>query len=340
MVKSSLDSIRKNKMSFEQLNEVLLLMNQNRVGEAFFQYFFKNNSSITLKELEEGIIHFRGYVMLRFGNFRFGFKELLSKNLLEIDETLMPFCEVSDELETRFKQRPAKILDINGIDRELISFVGELSGRILRKEEEFWIKEVLKAKRNKDKKKFQELLEIKAQLKDRKDAIKIVEEQALENANVYLTWDCMDVYIATSMRNKWEYQETYDFIRTIFNDSYLQQLNLRYFDPTQSKCNNAREKGLMEGLMLKRCLCAIYMAQEGDTIGKDSELAATLSQSKPVIAYVPQHDVSQYATKITNYPLDFFKTRLQILNAEGALNDSDCEAQLKKIDGKFQESDR
>lgn len=333
MVKSSLDSIRKNKMSFEQLNEVLLLMNQNRIGLDFFTYFFKNDC-ITLQELKEGIVQFRGCAMLRFGNFRFGFKELLSKNEVEIDEILEPFSRKPDDIEPFFTQRPAKILDINSIDRELISYVGELSGRILGKEEDFWIKDAIKAKRKKDAKRFQELLSIKRQLNERKDAIAVVEKQALANSDVFLTWDCMDVYIATSMRNKWEYEETYDFIRAVFSDTKLQSLNLRYFDPTQSKCGNARDKGLIEGLMLKRSLCAIYMAQEGDTMGKDSELAATLSQSKPVIAYVPEYDQTEFARRIANFPLDYFRTRLKILDIEGAL--TECEEELSKVDKKYQ----
>jgi hypothetical protein len=39
--------------------------------------------------------------------------------------------------------------------------------------------------------------------------------------------------------------------------------------------------------MLKRAKCTLYLAQESDTLGKDSELASTLAQGKPVIAYVP-----------------------------------------------------
>jgi hypothetical protein len=39
--------------------------------------------------------------------------------------------------------------------------------------------------------------------------------------------------------------------------------------------------------MLKRATCTLYLAQESDTLGKDSELASTLAQGKPVIAYVP-----------------------------------------------------
>jgi hypothetical protein len=333
MVKAALDNIRKNKMSFEQLNEVLLLMNQSRIGLDFFIYFSKNDC-VTLQELKECVVQFRGYAMLRFGNFRFAFKELLSKDEIEIGEILEPFSENSDDAEPFFTQRPAKILDISSIERDLISYIGELSGRILGKEEEFWIKEAEKAKQNNDKKKFRELLSIKRQLNTRKNAIAKVEKQAIANSDVYLTWDCMDVYIATSMRNKWEYEETYDFIRSVFSDAKLQSLKLRYFDPTQSKCGNARDKGLIEGLMLKRSLCAIYMAQEGDTMGKDSELAATLSQSKPVIAYVPEYDRKEFASKIANYQLDYFRTRLKILDVEGTLNE--CEEELSKVDKKYQ----
>lgn len=40
--------------------------------------------------------------------------------------------------------------------------------------------------------------------------------------------------------------------------------------------------------MIKRSRCTIYHIQESDTFGKDSELAATLAQGKPVIAYIPK----------------------------------------------------
>ena len=40
--------------------------------------------------------------------------------------------------------------------------------------------------------------------------------------------------------------------------------------------------------MVKRAKCTIYLVQENDTLGKDSELAATLAQGKSVIAFVPQ----------------------------------------------------
>ncbi len=43
--------------------------------------------------------------------------------------------------------------------------------------------------------------------------------------------------------------------------------------------------------MLKRARCTVYSVQDTDTLGKDSELASTLAQGKPVIAYVPNLDV-------------------------------------------------
>ena len=67
----------------------------------------------------------------------------------------------------------------------------------------------------------------------------------------------------------------------------VDNLKLRYFDPTQSHLDFRIDKGLIEGLMLKRAACTVYMVQETDTFGKDSELASTLAQGKPVIAFIP-----------------------------------------------------
>ncbi|HET9963504.1 MAG TPA: hypothetical protein VFQ34_14275, partial [Nitrospiraceae bacterium] len=68
----------------------------------------------------------------------------------------------------------------------------------------------------------------------------------------------------------------------------LADLKLRYFDPTQSYCEDRIEKGLVESLMLRRARCTVYCAQTTETLGKDSELAVTLAQGKPVVVYVPQ----------------------------------------------------
>lgn len=98
----------------------------------------------------------------------------------------------------------------------------------------------------------------------------------------------MDVYVATSMRDKSDFWNVSRFVNEVFGKPEIVELKLRYFDPTQAYCRHRIDKGLSEALMLKRARCAIYMAGESDTLGKDSELAATLAQGKPVIAYVPQ----------------------------------------------------
>jgi len=44
--------------------------------------------------------------------------------------------------------------------------------------------------------------------------------------------------------------------------------------------------------MLKRARCTVYSVQDTDTLGKDSELASTLAQGKPVIAFIPELDLA------------------------------------------------
>lgn len=125
--------------------------------------------------------------------------------------------------------------------------------------------------------------------------VKETRRQASQNQETYLTWDHMDVYFATSMRKAWEYEDLYDFVNELLSHETLLDLKpkFRFFDPTQSFTDNRVNKGLVEALMLKRARCTVYSVQDTDTLGKDSELAATLAQGKPVIAYVPEIDVEK-----------------------------------------------
>lgn len=82
--------------------------------------------------------------------------------------------------------------------------------------------------------------------------------------------------------------------------------------------------------MLKRAACTLYLAQETDTLGKDSELASTLAQGKPVIAYVPKVvSVEAHARKIANEPLGFLWKRSLLLEAEEIFVDSACAQELE-----------
>ena len=80
----------------------------------------------------------------------------------------------------------------------------------------------------------------------------------------------MDVYFATSMRKRWEYEDLFDFVAKLMSRPELLELNIRFFDPTQSFDKNRINKGLVEALMLKRAACTVYSVQDTDTLGKDS----------------------------------------------------------------------
>jgi hypothetical protein len=109
-----------------------------------------------------------------------------------------------------------------------------------------------------------------------------------KNQIAYLASDHMDVYVATSMRKSHEFLSISNVVNEIFESKEITDIKLRWFDPTQAFCKDRIDKGLSEALMLKRAVCTLYLAQESDTLGKDSELASTLAQGKPVIAYVPE----------------------------------------------------
>src|SRR5688572_17662153 len=135
-------------------------------------------------------------------------------------------------------------------------------------------------------------------LRSRKEEVQQVRTRATKNQNTYLTWDHMDVYFATSMRKSWEYMDLYDFIDQLMTSKEFEALDLRYFDPTQAYTVNRINKGLVEALMLKRARCTVYSVQDIDTLGKDSELASTLAQGKPVIAYIPFVLVDERAAQL------------------------------------------
>lgn len=81
-------------------------------------------------------------------------------------------------------------------------------------------------------------------------------------------------------------------------------------------------KGLVEALML-RAKCTVYSVQDTDTLGKDSELAATLAQGKTVIAYVPSVDVARRKTELGNQSPTTIHERLRfVLYADDAFSAS------------------
>jgi hypothetical protein len=157
-----------------------------------------------------------------------------------------------------------------------------------------------------------------------------VVETGKANHEAYLAGDHLDVYVATSMRERHEYLAVNRLASAIFSHQELKELKLRWFDPTQAYCKDRIDKGLSEALMLRRAKCTIYLAQETDTLGKDSELASTLAQGKSVIAYVPAVEPG-YAAQLIGYLREAYPDRssvelmleqLQIFDQPSAWRDS------------------
>jgi hypothetical protein len=271
-------------LGHSQFNELLLTLGYDRVTHVFFQWLvdgsteYKANAAFhSLKQLQEGIDRFRKIGALEFGNIKFAFKRW-SFNADDFLDWLYLTRPVPEEV---YKNRHDPIHPIQPIPGDQTYYLGyiiegELKARLaaakeagqepdpeLKKEEAIWQSTIAIGKRN---------------------------------FEAYLVSDHLDVYVATSMRTRHEYQMVHKLTNEIFAHKRLSDLKVRYFDPTQAYCLDPIDKGISEALMLKRAACTIYFVQETDTIGKDSELASTLAQGKPVIAYVPDPP-SDYAEK-------------------------------------------
>jgi len=111
-------------------------------------------------------------------------------------------------------------------------------------------------------------------------------DSALKNTRFYLSMvGDLDVYVATSMRNRRDFREMANACEKIFSDERLKSLQLRYFDPTLSAAAGHEDKGLIECLMVKCAKVLVYCAGEQESYGKDVEAAMALSLGKPVIFY-------------------------------------------------------
>lgn len=256
-------------LGYSQFNELLITLGYDRVEQDFFDYLFDikeetRREIVGWEELEQGINKFCQEALLLYGNIKYAFKKLSCLNKLAIQEELKPIQPIS---ESKYSQRHAPLHVIKPIPPDKTYYLGYLTGKEL----------IEKSLENPD----------DPELSSEEKQMNKWRKQGWQNHQSYLVSDHMDVYIATSMRQRFEFTQVGKFVQELFKHECLQPLNLRYFDPTQAYCRDRIDKGLVEGLMLKRARCTIYHVQENDSLGKDSELAATLAQGKPVIAYVP-----------------------------------------------------
>ena len=254
-------------MGRSQLNEFFLLLQLDRVSEGFYEYVFGGEIK-DFNTFKKAVNKFRVKSMIKFGHVKFAFKKMSNYSY---DETKEVFQDLEPVDESKFKDRHKPLVDLKVIPSEKTHYLGYLTQAEIREKLE---------NTGGDKKKEREGIKLNNEMEK---LIRLGEF----NHECYLDYDHIDVYVATSMRRKIDFWNIANFTKEVFGSDYLKDLNLRYFDPTQAYCKNRVDKGLVEALMLKRAKCTIYMAGESESLGKDSELAATLAQGKPVIAFVP-----------------------------------------------------
>lgn len=303
-------------LGYSQLNELLLLLGYDRISKGFFQFLIDGNAEYvpgaafkSFDEMRSGVDRFRVRAILRFGNVKFGFKHLSAPST-DLPAELDLFAPVDPK---EFHQRHDPLIPVDPIAGDQTYFLGYLTKRELD----------ARLKENPDDK------VARTQLEDRREIVK----KGRRNHEAYLASDHMDVYVATSMRERHEYQMISQVIKDVFSSPKLKNLKLRWFDPTQAYCEDRIDKGLAEGLMLKRAACTLYLAQESDTLGKDSELASTLAQGKPVIAYIPSvavEDSLRYVNELlamvqqgspNSNERDLVLQQLRVFALEGAWTD-------------------
>ena len=114
-------------------------------------------------------------------------------------------------------------------------------------------------------------------------------ELAIANTELYLSMvNDLDVYVATSMRNRKNFRDMADACALIFSNDKVKHLHLRYFDPTLSAAKGHEDKGLIECLMVKCAKVLVYCEGEKESYGKDAEAAMALSLGKPVLFFCDQ----------------------------------------------------
>jgi hypothetical protein len=239
-----------------QLNSLLLWHGYDRIREGFFELFFACGTKapqVSWPQFLAGVHNFRMAALLRWGNVKFGFKTWAGASRSEIEQHLLSFG----------RRCPAFY---GGRGRELVP-VEPASIPIHRR----WQLGYLTSGAEES-----EIEETRA--------------AGTRNSARYLTYEHMDVYVATSMRDPDDFWHVASVVKRLHADVQLQDLGLRVYDPTLSYERGRAAKGLQEALMLLRCRCCVYCIQHSDSIGKDSELASVLAQGKPVIVYAPGKD--------------------------------------------------
>jgi hypothetical protein len=141
--------------------------------------------------------------------------------------------------------------------------------------------------------------EIRAALNGIRQRFEEARKRAISNTHRYLSLVSeLDVYVATSMREREQFLDLARMCRSIFETNDLKKLNIRYFDPTMSAAEGHEDKGLIECLMVKCSKATLYFAGESDSFGKDAEVAMSMSLGKPVVILCPDTEAGRRREKL------------------------------------------
>ena len=262
-------------VSPELLGQILLAAGFNQPSPGFHEFF----RALAGEEFsfDRALAEWRVRCMLKYGNFRYPYRHLSSTTRDELDEA---FHGQSRDLGAKSRLGTTRLDPIEARDTPLLGYIAGAAVKEL----------AIRGEAG------EPLSEHEQRLLDRYEQ---AHAAGLRNTYEYCTMPHLDVYVATSMREFEDFFAVHRFAQALFADPALNRVF--YFDPTQSSHQDRIVKGIVEGLMLRRAAVTVYLAQEGDTLGKDSELAATLAQGKVVVAYVPEiADVAQLAQEIVD----------------------------------------
>src|SRR5215213_6465020 len=112
-------------IDWSQFNELLLIVNKDRVTEAFFNYFFGTTCSID--EINDKVEKFRKRAMLCFGNFIYAYRTLSKAKTEEQLRRYLGGLEDPKAAFEKIQSRRNAILEITPIVKAKTHLVGYLS---------------------------------------------------------------------------------------------------------------------------------------------------------------------------------------------------------------------
>src|SRR5205814_7155959 len=198
--------------------------------EGFFDYVFRGPVVPDFETLKECITEFRIAAIRKFGNVKFAFKKLSQMTKEEIEGEIVP--SNSEAVRNCYTNRHDPLISIKRIEPKDTYYLGYLVATELKKNRiQLEAAGASTAQVDEQERRRLELL-----------------ETGEFNHHCYLDYDHMDVYVATSMREKSDFWNVSRFVSEVFGKPEVKELKLRYFDPTQAYCHHRIDKGLSEAL--------------------------------------------------------------------------------------------